>query len=206
MDVKYSSTFYKSFKKFVKLYMKLLYKIECNGIENIPKDSNYVISGNHLNILDSWLLILLTDENIRFMVDKKLYDTKPGEWFFKKLGTYEIDPNETDTKSHLKAVAESVNLLKENEIIGIFPEGKTHPTNVHIAFKGGVPLISKLGKTILVPFGIEGTYKPFTKLKINFGKPINFKDLKLQKDEENIYFEELIRDLEPYNGEIKYLE
>ena len=206
MDIKYSYKFYKNFKKFVLFYMKHIYDIECNGIENIPKDKNYVLSGNHLNILDSWLLIAITDEHLRFMVDKKLYDTKAGEWFFKKVGTFDIDPNETDPNKKMMAVRNSVELLKSGEIVSIFPEGKTHPVNVHVPFKGGVPAISKLGNTVLVPFGIEGSYKPFTKLKVNIGEPINFKELRLPKEEENIYLEKKVRELEPYDGEIHYLQ
>lgn len=206
MNYKYNKDFYNRFKKFVRLFMKLIYRIEVNGIENIPEDTNYVLAGNHLNIFDSWLLIALTNKNIRFMVDKKLYKTKIGKWFFQTLGTFDIDPNEKDTKKNAKVVKNAVELLKSDEIVAIFPEGKTHAINVHIPFNGGVPAISKLGKTVLVPFGIEGTYKPFTKLKINIGTPINFKELKLDKEDENFYLEKMVRELEPYDGKITYLE
>lgn len=198
MEVYYDKKFYHRFKKFVLFYMKHMYKINCTGLENIPKDTNYILAGNHLNILDSWLLIAITDEHLRFMVDKKLYNTKIGEWFFKKVGTFEIDPNETNKLKKMNAVRNAVELLKEGEKVVIFPEGQTHSIDVRVPFKDGVPAISKLGNTVLIPFGLSGTYKPFTELNINIGEPINFKELKFKKDEENKYLEERVRKLEPH--------
>ena len=205
MDVKYDYEFYRRFKKFVNFYMKHVYNIECNGIENIPKDKNYILVGNHLNILDSWLLIAVTDEHLRFMVDKKLYNTKPGEWFFKKVGTFEIDPNETDPRKKQIALKNAIELLKSGEKVVIFPEGETHPIDVKIPFKGRVSAISKLAKTKLVPFGINGTYKPFTKLQINIGEPIDFTKIKLPKNEETSYVENIVRKLEPQANEKRSL-
>jgi hypothetical protein len=51
--------------------------------------------------------------------------------------------------------------------------------------------------TVLVPVGITGSYKPFHKLEVNIGTPINFKDLKLNKQEEEMYFEQKVRSLVP---------
>ena len=42
------------------------------------------------------------------MVDKKLYKTKLGKWFFQTLGTFDIDPNEKDTKKNAKVVKKAV--------------------------------------------------------------------------------------------------
>ena len=65
MEVEYSERFYKNLKVHFKNFMNTFYKIDVKGLENIPKDSNYILAGNHLNILDSWLLITITDETLR---------------------------------------------------------------------------------------------------------------------------------------------
>lgn len=199
MDVKYSERFYKNLKVFFKTWMRIVYRIECTGLENIPKDTPYILAGNHLNIFDSWLLITITNENLRFMVDKKLYNLRIEEWFFKKLGTFEVDPNPKEATDNFKALQTAVRLLKNGEKVVIFPEGKTHPMDVKYKFKEGATTIAKMSKTVIIPFGIEGTYKPFTKLKIVIGEPINFKELKLKNKEENEYFENTVRNLEPFD-------
>lgn len=192
MDDLYDVEFYKRFRIFVKWFMNSIYDISVTGYENIPASSSYILSGNHLNILDSWLLLSFIDENLRFMVDKKLYRYKSWEKFFKSLGTFPIDPNNLD----IEAIKVTVNLLKEQEKVVIFPEGKTHKVTDSVPFKPGVPKIALLGKSLLVPFGIKGSYKPFSKLQLNIGEPIDFKKTNLKKDEYDEYFEERVRMLE----------
>ena len=199
MEVKYSERFYKNLKVHFKNFMNTFYKIDVKGLENIPEDSNYILAGNHLNILDSWLLITITDETLRFMVDKKLYNFKLGEWFFKKLGTVAVDTNTTDSAKNYNAIRTAVKLLKDGEKMVIFPEARTHNMKVNYKFKEGATAISKLSNKVIVPFGIKGTYIPFTKLEIVIGKPINFKELKINKEEENDYLEKTVRNLEPFD-------
>ena len=44
-----------------------------------------------------------------------------------------------------------------------------------------------MAKVPIVPVGIQATYKPFSKVIINFGKPIKPKEKKLEKEEiENV--------------------
>lgn len=192
----YSYNFYSNFSKFVYVFMKLLYRIEVTGLENIPEDQNYILAGNHLNILDSWLLITLTKEHLRFMVDQKLYNTKLGRWFFKKVGTFDVDTSGENKAKNQEAIKKACKLLKSGEKIVIFPEGQTHPVTVNVPFKDGAPIIAKLTNTVLVPFGIHGRYLPFSKININFGEPINFKELKLNKNEESKYLEGKVRILQ----------
>lgn len=80
MAKEYNADFYRNFRKFVNIFMQTFYKIDIDGLENLPT-SNYLLAGNHLNILDSWLLMYAIDDNIRFMVDQKLYRHKLWENF-----------------------------------------------------------------------------------------------------------------------------
>lgn len=192
MDELYDLEFYKKFRVFVIWFMNTFYDVNVTGLENVPESGPYILAGNHLNILDSWLLLSVIDEDLRFMVDKKLYRYKSWEKFFKKLGTFPIDPNEFD----VTAVRTTLSLLKDDEKVVIFPEGKTHRITESVPFKPGVPRMSLLGKSLLVPFGISGSYKPFSKISLNIGEPIDFKETSLKKNEYDAYFEEKVRMLE----------
>lgn len=192
MESNYDIEFYKNFSRFVKHFMKIFYNIECSGIENIPEDTNYILAGNHLHILDSWLLMSLVDDPLRFMVDKKLYRYALWEKFFTKLGTFPIDPESFD----LKAIKTTLELLKTEENIVIFPEGATHSRKSNLPFKPGITKISSKTNTPIVPFGINGTYVPFTTLKIAIGSPINFKISSIPKNEQDAYLENEVRRLE----------
>lgn len=188
----YNVEFYKKFRAFVIWFMNAFYEINASGLENIPQSGGYILAGNHLNILDSWLLLALTDENLRFMVDKKLYRYKTWERFFKTLGTFPIDPDNLD----IEAVRNAMNLLKNEEKVVIFPEGKTHKITASVPFKPGVAKIAAASKSLLVPFGINGSYIPFSSLNITFGEPIDFRNSGLNKSEYDSYLESTVRKLE----------
>lgn len=188
MEYNYDIEYYQKFRHFVKWFMHTFYNIEAEGLENIP-DSSYILSGNHLNILDSWLLLALIDENLRFMVDKKLYRYKSWKNFFTRLGTFSIDPEKLD----IKALKNLYQLIHEEEKIVVFPEGKTHSIKEEVPFKPGIPKVSaKLG-TPIIPFGIVGSYRPFTKLKISIGSPINYKIANIPKEEIDAHLEQEVR-------------
>lgn len=192
MAKEYDIEFYRKFRKFVIKFMKFMYRIEVTGLENIPKEGNYLLVGNHLHILDSWLLCALLDEDLRFMVDKKLYRYKSWEDFFTSVGTFPIDPEIQDIKS----IKTAVKLLRDNEKVVIFPEGKTHKITKSVPFKAGIPRLAIMGNSPIIPFGINGKYIPTSKLKINFGESIDFKDLDIPKNEQDEYLESTVRKLE----------
>ena len=185
MQIEYDKEFYHKMHVLMQRLMKLFYKLEVYGINNIPNDTNYLLAGNHIHILDSLLLLTYNDDYIRFMVDNKLYNNKLGEWFFKKAGTFGINPDKPD----LKALRETLKLLKSGENVAIFPEGHTHDKDIDLEYKSGIAKISKITNVPIVPFGIYGSYKPFHKLTLNIGKPIYYKN-------KNLNYKELDSDLE----------
>lgn len=192
MDIKYNKKFYMAFKEFVKIWMHFFYRIEIEGKENLPEDKNYLLAGNHLNIYDSWLLIYAIDKEVRFMVDKKLYKRFSWELFFKSLGTFGISPDEAD----INAVRTAIELLKDDYIVGIFPEGHTHLEDTQLPFKPGVTKIAATVNKEVVPFGISGSYKPFSKLRLTIGSPINYKLSGIPRKDWDANLEEEVRKLE----------
>ena len=189
-NLEYDAEYYKKFRRHVKRIMKIAHRIEINGLENVDLNEVNLFAGNHLNIFDSWLLVTALDDNLRFMVDKKLYRYEFWRKFFRRVGTFDIDPE----KSDLRAVMVAVELLRKKYNVVIFPEGKTHKYKVYVPFKKGVPGISLLGNAKLVPFGINGSYIPGARLQINFGEPIDLSEY--DRSEYDQVLEEKVRELQ----------
>lgn len=193
MIIEYDKEFYHKVHIIMQKLMKILYKLEVYGINNIPTDTNYLLVGNHIHILDSLLLLTYNDDYIRFMVDNKLYRYKLWKWFFKKAGTFGINPDKTD----LKAIKETLKLLKNGENVAIFPEGHTHDKDIDLEYKSGIAKISRITNVPIVPFGIYGSYKPFHELILNIGKPVNYSDKKFDNSELDKDLEVRIKSLIP---------
>ena len=193
MQIEYDKEFYYKVHVTTQKLMKLFYKLEVYGLKNIPTDTNYLLAGNHIHILDSLLLLAYNDDYVRFMVDNKLYKDKLGEWFFKKVGTFGINPDVAD----LKALKETLRLLKNGENVAIFPEGHTHDKDIDLEYKSGIARISRITDTPIVPFGIYGSYKPFHTLTLNIGKPVNYKHKNLDNNQIDKDLEIRIKSLIP---------
>lgn len=67
----------------------------------------------------------------------------------------------------------------------MFPEGTRNGMAKGINPKNGAVLIAATAKKPIIPIGIQGNFKPFTKVIINIGKPIDYSNLKEEvKDKE----------------------
>lgn len=184
---KYSLEFYKSIKKIVNFSLHTLYVPIVTGIENIPEKGPYILAGNHTSLLDIPLLVCSNIEPIRFMAKQELFKYNFSNWFFTKAGAIPVDRNHAD----IRAIKESLKVLKNNEILGIFPEGTRSKGEIK-PFKKGVTLLSEKAKVPIVPFGISGCCKFRGKVYLNFGEPININEIHENSDE---YLREKIKKL-----------
>lgn len=185
---KYNIKFYKSIKKILTLPMKLIFNAEVNGLENLP-NKPYILAGNHKNIFDVVFLITNIPDEIHFMAKKELFDLIILKDIFSKMGAFPVDRGSAD----ISAIKQSLRILKNNEVLGIFPEGTRNKTdNIILPFKEGVTSIASKTNSLIVPFGIGGEFKR-SKIKINIGKPINIK--KIQKEKQTEYLEDKVKEL-----------
>ena len=86
------------------------------------------------------------------------------------------------------ALNNAINTLKEDKVIGIFPEGTINRTkDIIMPFKIGAVKMAYETNTSIVPFTITGEYKVFKKsVTIEFYKPIKIKSDNLTKENEHL--------------------
>lgn len=147
---------------------KLYYSPTIIGKENIPKEGSILIVGNHKHLMDQCLAIISTKRVIHYMAKKEYFDGKFA-WFFKLAGCIPVDRSKKDEN----AKNSGLEVLKNGEVLGLFPEGTRNRTeNFLLPFKFGAVSMANKTDSYLVPFGITGDYKFRSKnLTIRFGKP-----------------------------------
>ena len=77
-------------KIFYMIRLKLIYRLEVEGLENVPKDNAYIVCPNHLSTLDPPMLAGILPRRISFMAKKELFDIPFIRWWIDWLGTSEI--------------------------------------------------------------------------------------------------------------------
>jgi 1-acyl-sn-glycerol-3-phosphate acyltransferase len=78
-------------------------------------------------------------------------------------------------KADVEAIKNSLRLLENNEIFGIFPEGTRMKKKdaKTVRAKPGVALIAQKSGAPIIPVAVSGRYRPFSKIKVVFGKPFS---------------------------------
>jgi len=164
-------------KVFYMIRFKLVYRLEVNGLENVPKDNTYIVCPNHLSTLDPPLIVGVMPRNISFMAKKELFDIKFLRWWIDWLGAFAVN-RESLGPSTIKTVL----AIKDSSwVFGIFPQGtRGVPGEIRGVTKGFAGL-AKITKCNILPVGIIGTNEvkrfPFTgKITVNIGHPISYSE------------------------------
>lgn len=154
---------------------KLVYRLEVNGLENVPKDNEYIVCPNHLSTLDPPLMVSIMPRHVAFMAKKELFEIPFLRWWIDWLGAFAVN-RESLGPSTIKTVME---IKKSKWVFGIFPQGtRGLPGEIKGVTKGFAGL-AKITKCAILPVGIIGTDEvkrwPFTgKIVVNIGKPIPY--------------------------------
>lgn len=140
------------------------------GRGNIPQNGAAVLAGNHLTLLDCFLVMAGTKRCIHFLAKAELFKFKFTNWFFKSAGLIPVFRNGKDKK----ALQDAVEYLNNGALVGVFPEGtvnKDHKATV-LPFKIGAVKMAQITNMPIIPFTIKGRYIPFcSSIQIVFQKP-----------------------------------
>ena len=152
----------------------LLYRPEFEGRNNIPKSGSVILAGNHTNNLDAAIMLAGPTRVVHMLAKKELFKSKISNAFFRSMGCIPVYRKIHDEN----AKSEAIEVLKNNEVIGIFPEGTVNRTNdIILPFKYGAVSFAKKTGAYIVPFTITGKYKLFRRsIKITYGKPYKVTD------------------------------
>lgn len=152
----------------------LLYRPEFEGRNNIPKSGSVILAGNHTNNLDAAIMLAGPKRVVHMLAKKELFKSKISNAFFRSMGCIPVDRKIHDEN----AKSEAIEVLKNNEVIGIFPEGTVNRTNdIILPFKYGAVSFAKKTGAYIVPFTITGKYRLFRRsIKITYGKPYKVND------------------------------
>lgn len=183
--MKNNHIFYTLFSPVVSILFYIIFLPKIKGKENIPKKNGAIIAGNHKSNLDCFMVILSTRRCVHFLAKSELFKFIFLNWFFRNSGLIPVYRNGKDKK----ALESAIELLKNNKLVGVFPEGRLNKTSKKsvLPFKIGAVKMAKETGCPIVPFTIRGKYIPFAhSIEIVFQEPYFVNDENLQKENENL--------------------
>jgi len=154
------------------LYCKVVYRLKVIGKENIPKEGPVIYCGNHRSYLDPPLIVVTAGRHVRFMAKEELTKNK----FLKFLGyVFDAIYVKRDNKE-IAALKTTLKALKNKESIAMFPEGTRNGLEKGESVKEGVAFFILQTGAKVQPVGIVGGEKPFKRVYVNYGKPLDYSD------------------------------
>lgn len=162
------------------IWFKLVYRLEINGLENVPKEGPIIFCGNHRSYIDPPLIVATAKRDMKFLAKEELYKNK----FLAFLGwAFEAIPVKRDEKD-ISAIKTSLKDLKEGKCIALFPEGTRNGLEKGEKVKDGVAFFAVRSGAKVVPCGIKGGTKELKKLTISYGKALDYSKYKGSKDKD----------------------
>ncbi len=154
-----------------------------NGLENIPKSRNFIVSANHESYLDhlilSSIIVTYLGKKIHYLAKKEHFET-----FFQRIWHNHTGAIPIDRKAGGKeALKIAMQYLKNGEVIGIYPEGTRTLNGKLQRAKTGIARLTLAAKVPVLPVGLIGTFEimpkgqHYPKLKratVNIGKLMYF--------------------------------
>jgi len=169
-------------KPILHLAALIIYRVKKVGEKNIPQNGRYILCGNHVHALDAPVIVVVAKRRIRFIAKEELYKNKIYKWIGGVFDVITIKRGSAD----MDAMKKSIKALNNEEMIGIFPEGTRHGMDKNVELKTGAAFLALKTNTPIIPVGIKGSFKPFTKVTLNFGEPMDFSKYATKKPEKEI--------------------
>ncbi len=163
--------FYNIVVPVAKFFVKLLvFRIKVLGKENFPKEGGVILAINHKSNWDPAIAAFCTPRKLRFMSKAELFKNKLFGAVITALGAFPIQRGKGD----VGAIKGSLKILKNNEVMIIFPEGGRIKNDEVTEAKPGAVMLATRARVPIVPAYISGDYKWFSKITMSFGEPIYY--------------------------------
>lgn len=170
-------TFYGFAKSVVYAVLKPLYRIQIIGKENVPNEGGVLLCANHIHALDPPVVGITAPRPVHFMAKEELFSTPILKHLVPHLNAFPVKRGMSDREALRKGLA----ILKEGNVLGIFPEGTRSETGELGKGLAGAGFFALRTDAQVVPCAVIGPYQKFKKLKIVYGKPIDFTEVRKNK-------------------------
>jgi len=167
-------------------WLRLLYRIDVTGLDNVPREGAVILAINHNTFLDSFFLPLIIKRPVTFLA-KDEYFVTPGikgyfmRQFFKGVGQVPVDRSGGDASE--AALITGTRVLSEGKVLGIYPEGTRSPDGKLYRGHTGVARMALAAEAPVVPCALRGTREVqppgkliprVKKVFVNIGAPLDF--------------------------------
>jgi 1-acyl-sn-glycerol-3-phosphate acyltransferase len=173
-------------RAFLTPFLMLAFRPKVKGLRNVPASGPVIIASNHLSFSDSIFMPLVVPRKVTFLA-KSEYFTSPGpKGLLKKLTFIALGQVPVDRSGGRRseaALITGLQVLANNECLGIYPEGTRSPDGRLYKGRTGIARIAIESGAPIIPVAMFNTEKiqptgkvvpKIMRVKMIFGEPMYF--------------------------------
>jgi hypothetical protein len=138
-----------------------IYRLEKNGLEQIPDEGPAVVVCNHVSFVDALVIAAACRRPVRFVMDHQIFKVPVLSFVFRTGRAIPIAPAKQDPAMMERAFAEVSKALREGDLVVIFPEGRITDTGELYPFRPGIKRILAADPVPVIPMALRGLWGSF---------------------------------------------
>lgn len=187
-------------KALVKTALTPLYRFEVTGTEKFPEQGGILLCSNHIHALDPPVVGMTSPRTVHFMAKEELFKVPLLGRILPQVNAFPVKRGMSDRE----ALRSALRILKNGDVVGLFPEGTRSTDGVLKKGLSGAGFFALRGDADVMPCAIIGPYKPFRKVKVVYGDPVlmaPYRERKASAEEVTTVIMESIQKLLDENSE-----
>lgn len=137
--------------------MRLCYRLRIIGGEHLPVEGAALLIPNHVTWLDALLLTATNQRRIRFVMERRIYNTPLLRGLFRLMGVIPVSSDD-GKKELLEFMKQARAALDDGYLVCIFAEGELTRNGMLREFRGGFERIVRGSDHPIIPVYIGGAW------------------------------------------------
>jgi 1-acyl-sn-glycerol-3-phosphate acyltransferase len=137
--------------------MRVLWRPKVTGLENLPRTGPVIMASNHLSVVDSFIIPIMVARPVYFLAKNEYFRGPVMRTVMTGLNQIPVD--RSGGRASLMALDAALPVLRDGNVLGIFPEGTRSPDGRLYRGRPGVARLALDAGATVVPVGLVGTQK-----------------------------------------------
>lgn len=164
---------------------RLAWPQSVEGVHHVPRQGPVILAANHLALIDPLFIGVACPRTVRFIAKQELFDEgnlpkRAVAGLLRALGPLTVDRR--PGQSSREAMDNSLNVLHNGEVFGIFPEGTRSPDGRLHRGQTGIAWLALTADVPVVPLALAGTDRilppgrsipSFNRVGVRFGPAVD---------------------------------
>ncbi|WP_052162160.1 MFS transporter [Aquabacterium sp. NJ1] len=137
---------------------RIVYRLKVRGDEHLPTDGAAILVCNHVSFVDAVILGVCSPRPMIFLMDHRIFKTPGMGWFFKAVKAIPIAPQKENPEAYERAFERARQVLKDGDLLCLFPEGAITKDGKMQPFKPGIMKILETNPVPVIPSALHNLW------------------------------------------------